>query len=67
MTEKATFGAGCFWGVEVDPRNVPGVKDAAVGYMRLLARRGLPPAVSRQARPRELPDLTGPRVRATHW
>jgi len=32
-TEKATFGAGCFWGVETAFREVKGVTDAAVGYM----------------------------------
>jgi peptide-methionine (S)-S-oxide reductase len=30
---KATFGAGCFWGIESAFRQVPGVKDAVVGYM----------------------------------
>jgi len=32
MAEKATFGAGCFWGVESAFREVEGVVDAAAGY-----------------------------------
>ena len=30
--EQATFGAGCFWGVEVTFRNVEGVTDVVAGY-----------------------------------
>jgi peptide-methionine (S)-S-oxide reductase len=32
IMEKATFGAGCFWGVEDFFLQVPGVSDVASGY-----------------------------------
>ena len=31
--ERATFGAGCFWGIEETFREVRGVVDTAVGFM----------------------------------
>src|SRR4051812_15630935 len=31
--DKATFGAGCFWGVEAAFRQIKGVSATAVGYM----------------------------------
>src|SRR5216117_2933566 len=33
LMDKAAFGMGCFWGSEAAFRQVPGVVDAAVGYM----------------------------------
>ncbi len=33
MEKKATFGAGCFWGVEAAFRQIQGVRSTSVGYL----------------------------------
>lgn len=33
QAEKATFGAGCFWGIEVTYAQIDGVTSTAVGFM----------------------------------
>ena len=57
MTETATFGAGCFWGVEWVFRKVPGVLDAVCGYSGGTTER---PDLPRGLQPHHRPRRGGP-------
>jgi len=56
-TEKATFGAGCFWGVEAAFAAIPGVKATAVGYEEGSSIVDLQGRLHRLHRPREVVEL----------
>ena len=49
---KATFGAGCFWGVELRFQQVPGVTETAVGYEGGKLDNWLAPALNSDQRQR---------------
>jgi len=44
---KATFAAGCFWGVQDAFEEVAGVTSAVAGYA-VLSRGGIPPALPQE-------------------